>query len=63
VERVSDSKESRQMRDALLAIRKKLARMRLESDEAMTRLAETRRAADVNAAARDEQRTRQDAAS
>ena len=54
---MADSPESRQMRDALAAIRAKLARMRLESDASMMRLAETRQAADENAAARDGQRT------
>ena len=45
------------MRDALTAIRARLARMRLESAASMTKLSETRRTADANAAARDEQRT------
>jgi hypothetical protein len=45
------------MRDALAAIRARLARMRLESDASMMRLAETRQEADKNAAARDEHRT------
>jgi hypothetical protein len=56
VDGVTDA-EARQMRDALHAIRAKLERMRLESAASMTRLAETRLAADQSAAARDEQRT------
>jgi hypothetical protein len=52
VDDVPDSVESRQMRDALHAIRAKLARMRLESEASLTRLSETRKAAD----ARDEER-------
>jgi hypothetical protein len=45
------------MGDALAAIRAKLAKMRLESEASLLRLAETRQAADMSAAARDEQRT------
>jgi hypothetical protein len=55
VERVPDSPESNQMRDALSAIRERLARMRLESAASLTRLSETRQAAD----ARDEERAQQ----
>jgi hypothetical protein len=44
------------MSDALAAIRAKLAKMRLESEASLLRLAETRHAADVSAAQRDEQR-------
>jgi hypothetical protein len=53
---VAPDLDSQRMTDALTAIRTKLARMRLESQASMLRLAETRAAADMSAAARDEQR-------
>jgi len=56
----SESRDSTQMREALTAIREKLAKMRLESNAQMTRLSQTRQAADDSAAARDEQRAHRD---
>jgi hypothetical protein len=53
VSRVTESPESKQMRAALVAIRAKLERMRLEGQDSMQRLAATRRQADVSAKARD----------
>jgi hypothetical protein len=55
---VLDPEESRQMADALAAIRAKLAKMRLESDASLARLSAIRRAADLSAAERDELRAR-----
>jgi hypothetical protein len=51
--------DAQRMGDALAAIRAKLAKMRLESEASPLRLAETRQAADLNAAARDEQQRTQ----
>jgi hypothetical protein len=46
VNRVNEAFDPKQMRDALTAIKAKLARMRLERTVSMDRLAETRQAAD-----------------
>ena len=55
---VLDPEESRQMAEALAAIRTKLAQMRLESDASLARLSAIRPAADLSAAERDELRAR-----